>query len=368
MRARRLTAVALAFVAALAVFTATRGRDERAAAGPRPARADLVDAAGKAATAHDFRRALRLARRAGTLDAAPTLVDALVELGRYRQAERALQRLVDRKPALAAYARISYLRELHGDLDGAAAAMRRAVAAGAGRREDVASVLVLLGDLELARGRHAAARRAFAGAEATLPGHAPALAGRARLAAVRGDLARATALWRRALERVPLPEYALALGEAQLAAGDRRGAAQPAAGGRDGAARGTLDLVPVQYDLLSREGSDTRLERALFEADHGDARRAVALARAAWAAAPSVRAADALGWALTRAGEPREGLSWARRAVRLGSLDASFRFHAGMSALAAGRRAEGRRQLRIALAHGLDARPWLAGRAREALR
>ena len=81
-----------------------------------------------------------------------------------------------------------------------------------------------------------------------------------------------------------------------------------------------------------------------------------------------MRSADALGWALTRAGRPRAGLGWARRALRLGSLDPAFRYHAGMAALAAGRRAEGRRDLRLALAHGLDAQPLQARRAREALR
>ena len=112
---------------------------------------------------------------------------------------------------------------------------------------------------------------------------------------------------------------------------------------------------------------NTDVEFALYEADHGDPRRAVALARRAWAAAPSVRSADALGWALTRAGRPAAGLAWARRALRLGSLDAGFRFHAGMSALAAGRRAEGRRHLRVALRHGLATRPWQAQRAERAL-
>ena len=80
-----------------------------------------------------------------------------------------------------------------------------------------------------------------------------------------------------------------------------------------------------------------------------------------------MRAADALGWALTRSGDPEAGYRWARRALRLGSLDPIWRAHAGLSALAAGRREEGRRQLRIALAHGLDGYPWQAQRVRRAL-
>ena len=115
---------------------------------------------------HDFRAGLRDALRARAL--APTViapfgavVDALVELGRYPQAERALQEMVDRKPNLAAYARVSYFRELHGDLAGALAAMRAAVSAGGAVPEQDAYVRSLLGGLELQHGRIDAAVRQY---------------------------------------------------------------------------------------------------------------------------------------------------------------------------------------------------------------
>jgi tetratricopeptide (TPR) repeat protein len=250
---------------------------------------------------------------------------------------------------------VSYVRELRGDLDGAADAMALAVAAGAAAPEDVAAAQVLHGDLELARGRLGAAERDYALALASSPRFVPALAARSRLAAARGDLAGAIATMRRVVARLPLPEHVIALGELQLA--DGRGAA----------ARRTFALVGAQQALLAGAGVNSDAELALFEADHGDRARGVELARRAWAAAPSVRSADALGWALTRAGRPRAGLEWARRALRLGTLDHGFRFHAGMSALAAGRAAEGRRHLRLALDHGLAARAWQAAKARRAL-
>ena len=89
--------------------------------------------------------------------------------------------MVDRKPNLAGYARVSYLRELHGDLTGAVEAMRLAVAAGGPAAENVAYVGALLGELERRRGRRAAARRAFQQALARRPGHPGAEAGLARL-------------------------------------------------------------------------------------------------------------------------------------------------------------------------------------------
>ena len=115
-----------------------------------PRTPDGFATAGELALArHDFKRALELGRRAGTIGA-PIRVDALVELGRYDEAERELQAMIDRKPNLAAYARVSYLRELRGDLDGAAEAMRFAAAAGGPAAENRAYVLALLGELRAA--------------------------------------------------------------------------------------------------------------------------------------------------------------------------------------------------------------------------
>ena len=280
---------------------------------------------------HDFRAALGDARRARAL--APevvkpcgVLVDAHVELGRYDEAGRVLQAMIDRKPNLDAYARVSYFRELHGDLRGAASALRLAISAGGDVPENAAYVRSLLGDLELVRGRVAAARRAYRGALAELPRFAPAEYGLARADAASGLLPRAIARLRALVVRLPLPAYVTALGDAELAAG------------RGASARRDLALIGAQERLLRAAGINTDVELALYEADHGSPRRGVVLGRRAWAQAPSVRSADALGWALTRAGDPRAGLRWARRALALGSRDPSFLYHAGSAAAAAGSR------------------------------
>src|SRR4051794_28824751 len=150
---------------------------------PRNADA-LVALGGLALSRHDFAGGLRLARRSQAgLAALPVMVDALVELGRYGDARRALQRLADLKPNLSTYARVSYLRELHGDLGGAASALDLAAAAGGPAPENAAAIEVLRGDLALVRSRPADARAAYGRALAEAPKYAPAEAGRARLAA-----------------------------------------------------------------------------------------------------------------------------------------------------------------------------------------
>jgi len=309
---------------------------------------------------HDFRGALRDGLRARRL--APevvkpfgVVVDANVELGRYAAAARALQRMIDLKPNLDAYARVSYVRELHGDLSGAREALALALAAGGEAPENVAYVQTLQGNLELARGRHAAARRAYREALVRAPGYVAARAGLARADAAAGRLAAAITRLRSVVARLPLPEYVVLLGETQLAAG------------RSASARRTFELVHVQQRLLASAGFNTDVELAIFEADHGDHKRGLMLARAAWRSAPSVRSADALGWALTRAGRPRQGLAWGRRALRLGSRDARFLYHAGMSARAAGEQPLAASLLRRALRADPHFSALHAPRARRAL-
>jgi len=310
---------------------------------------------------HDFRAALVLGREARRLDPSgirpyPVLVDAQVELGRYEAGGRSLQRFIDLKPSLASYARVSYFRELHGDITGAVQAMRLAVSAGGGSAESIAYVQTLLGNLERGRGRSDAARRAYRSALAQVPAYAPAVVGQARLDAERGRLREAAQSLAGVTRTLPLPEYVIAAGEAELALGRRERAEEHFA------------LVEAERRLLGAAGVNTDVEFALFQADHGDRAQAVALGRRAWRAAPSVRSSDALGWALTRAGRPREGLIWARRTLKLGSRDPVFLVHAGLTARAAGDPRLARRWLRASVADNPRFDPLWAPRAHRALR
>jgi tetratricopeptide (TPR) repeat protein len=320
----------------------------------------LTGMAALALARHDFAGGLRYGLEAhadAPLVVRPLgpIVDAEIELGRYEAARRTLQRMVDLEPNLASYSRVSYYRELHGDLDGALAAMRLAVAAGGDANENLAYVQTLVGNLQFERGNLGAADAAYRLALARYPRYVPAQAGVARIEAARGRLGAAISRYRSIVARLPLPEYVIALGETELAAGRRTAAA------RD------LALVRVEESLLRRNGVNTDTELALFEANHGDPARAVALARRAWGAAPSVRSADALGWALTRAGRPADGLRWSRDALRLGSVDPAFLYHAGISARSAGRADLARVFLTRSIARNPRWSPLYAPRAKRAL-
>jgi tetratricopeptide (TPR) repeat protein len=92
------------------------------------------------------------------------------------------------------------------------------------------------------------------------------------------------------------------------------------------------------------------LETALFEADYGQPEDALAAAQAAYDARPgNVFAADALAWALHKSGRHAEALPHSEQALSLGARPASFLYHRGMIAEAAGRPDEARRSLTEAL-------------------
>ena len=309
---------------------------------------------------HDFAGGLRYGEQALRLEPESVrpyaaIVDGQVELGRYADAERSLDRMVSLKPNLASYARVSYFRELHGDLPGALQAMRLAVSAGGGSAENVAYVETLLGNLEFQAGQVARAGAAYSTALARVPEYLPAQAGLATVQAAQGHLDGAIERYETVVRTSAVHEYHLLLLEAKLAAG------------RGDAARAEIAAIRENQAIERRNGVNTDAELAIFEADHGSAARAVELGRSAVDTAPSVASADALSWALTSAGRGEEAVRWAKQALRTGWRDPLVRYHAGMAAKLAGERALARRWLTQALALNPQFSPLHAPRAQRAL-
>ncbi len=293
---------------------------------------------------HRFREALVLGRRALRLapESARTygvIGDSLVELGRYDEAFRAFDTMAQLKPSLAAYARVSYARELLGRPRTAIAAMRLAVESAANQPEATAWARVQLGKLYWSIGRLGAAAGEYRGALAAFPGYAYAFDGLAQVEAARGHARLAIALETRAVDAIPLPQFVGLLGDLYASVGDR---AQ---------ARRQYALIGVIQRLLAANGVRTDLETALFDVDHGvRLRHALALARLARADRPSIDGDDVLAWALARKGRCTEALPYSQRALRLGTLDALKLFHRGMIERCLGHRAAGDDFLRRALA------------------
>ena len=267
--------------------------------------------------------------------------DAQVELGRYDEAIETVQEMVDLRPDLSSYSRVSYLRELMGDREGALVAMEQAATAGSGYAENVAWVRVQLGNLRFDGGDLAGAASEYAAALAAVPGYAPGLAGQARVAAASDDLDRAADLYAEAVRTIPLPEFVVGYGDVLSAAG------------RQDEAVAQYALVAAIQQLYAANGVDTDLELALYTADHGsseDLPEAVQKARAQVEVRPSIVAWDVLAWTLYRSGDLDEAAAASKEALRLGTRNALMHFHAGMIAAACGETAQAITFLESALA------------------
>ncbi|MFN0148575.1 MAG: tetratricopeptide repeat protein [Dehalococcoidia bacterium] len=283
---------------------------------------------------HDFAGALALGKQA--LDQDPEraryygiVADAQVELGLYEDAVNSLQEMVNRRPDFEAYSRIAYVRELHGDLEGAIEAMQFAIEAGASAPESVAWAHVQVGNRYFELGRLDEASREYDAALATVKDYASAYAGQAEIAAARGDLTKAAALFQQALDQSPTAHYAIALGDVAGKQGDAAKAASFFTLARE------LDRV----DAANGTNTDLELARFLVERDL-DPGESLSKARAAYSARPSVDGADVLAWALFKAGKTDEAEKYAMEALRLNTRDSVKLFHAAMIQKALGKKPE----------------------------
>jgi tetratricopeptide (TPR) repeat protein len=273
---------------------------------------------------HQFHEALEWGERARQINPDRTyaygvIADAQIELGRYDEAVQTLQMMVDLRPDMNSYTRISYIRELYGDTDGALDMMRRAVEGGVPGAESTAWTRTQLANLYFNLGQLEPAEAEYQHALAEKPGYLYALAGLGRVRAAQGRTDEAIALLNRASQTMPLPEFVITLGDIYLAAGQPQMAQQQ------------YDLLAVIQQLYQANSVDLELEMALFKADHRqDLAATVAQARQVFERRPSIHAADALAWALYQAGDYREAQSFAQQALRLGTKDALKLFHAGM--------------------------------------
>jgi tetratricopeptide (TPR) repeat protein len=292
---------------------------------------------------HQFASALDWGEKAHSLDSYAAnplgvMSDAQLQLGRYPDAISSLQQMIDLRPDLSSYSRVSYVRELYGDIPGAVKAMQMAIAAGGPVPENEAYTEVLLGTLYFNSGRLKEAEAEYQHALVDFPGYVQAVAG---IAAIRGAQRRydqAIRFYRQAIDIYPIPQYVIALGDVYLASGDARRASE------------TYDLAAAEQRLYQANGVDLDQELALFDADHQrELGTALAAARRATHDRPNVITDDSLAWTLYQAGDYHAAEAASVLARRLGTRDALIYFHAGMIEANLGETALARSDLEQAL-------------------
>jgi len=289
---------------------------------------------------HDFATARRLALAAIKDDAYDSeayavLADAETQLGHRDAASAAIQRQLDLRPGLTAYARASYDLEQRGRTAEATDLMRRALAA-ATDRHDIAFCRTQLGDLALHAGQLATADDEYKAGLAADPSSVALQHGRIRVAAAAGRTEEALAGYASLTARSPTPAYLLEYAELLRSAG------------RDD--RTALQLADAAQRLFTANGGVDGLAGAALAQAMGRPDVALREAKAEWARRQHADVADTLGWALHNVHRDREALRYARLAVGTGARSAGYAFHLGMIELSLGQRAAARTHLSDALA------------------
>jgi tetratricopeptide (TPR) repeat protein len=276
---------------------------------------------------HRFRDAIEIATRARAFNENDAwnygvLGDAWLELGDYQQAFDTFDEMMKRRPSAAAYARVSYAKELQGDLNGALQLMRMATdATSAHDPEGQAWHHVQVGDLLFKQGKLTAAKREFDHAAFIFPDHPMAAAGQARVMAAEQNFAGALAIYEDLMAKGQLPHLAAHAGDMHARLGHDAEAAKMYALAENGWRFDTPEPAAL-VGFLAMRG------RAL-----GDA---VTLGERASASRKDVPTMDALAWAYFKAGRVDDALKASKEALRTGTRERSILYHAAAIHRAAG--------------------------------
>ena len=157
---------------------------------------------------HEFSQALEIAEQARRLNSHNAqiygaLVDAYVELGDYENAVAMADKMIIIRPDLRSYSRVSYLRQIHGDMDGAIQAMQLAVAAGYPGDEQTAWARLTLGELFEKNNDLNAAEKQYKLILSERENYPFAIAALANIHQQRGNEAKAEKLLQEAIDIIP---------------------------------------------------------------------------------------------------------------------------------------------------------------------
>ncbi len=321
---------------------------------------------------HRFEDALAWSQKAlalGSGDPSPWAIagDALADLGDYKGAAGAYTRLKsaygseDEKLAYSYQrdSRMSFLRFVAGDTQGAIELMRSAVRTAIETHmptENIAWSQYQLGEELFLAGETNVAENAYLASLENCPGYYRALAGLAKVRVSQGRYLDGVKLYNQAIAKVPYPEYAAALGDIYRQLGQ-------------------LDDAKKQYDLVEFIAYLGQINRqihnrdlALFYADHDvKLSESLALARNELEVRRDIYTWDVLAWSLLKNEKLQEANEAISHALEQGTKDPQLFFHAGMIYEKLGNFLKAQEYLRRALEMNPEFHVTYAETARQAL-
>lgn len=279
------------------------------------------------------------------------LCDANVELGNYDEAVSMADKMVSIRPDIRSYSRVSYIREIFGDLPGAIDAIHMAIAAGFPGQEDTEWARMVLGHLYEDSNQLDKATEQYQAALNERPDYPFALAGMGRIAAYKKDYPAAIQYYEKA--RMVISEVSFL---EQLAILYRLNNQQIEA---DEYARVTLnallsDNITAQKDKDQGHYSDMELANLYLQLN--DPAKALPHAQAEHQRRPqNIDACETLAWVLYRNGQAAEALPYITTALRTKSQHPERLVKAGIIMLVNGQKKEGTELIN----KGLSLKPYM---------
>lgn len=273
---------------------------------------------------HEFAKARELAMKLNkrTPDDSTVygyLADANAELGNYNEAVDAVQWMLNLRPGnVPGLTRAAYLRELHGDFDGAIEMMQQAFdSTPYHESEDRAWLLTQIAHLNLAAGHNTEAAEYAIGALGVFPDYHYALGTLAQIRMAQGRYDEAVDLFQKRYTAAPHAENLFSVGEALEHAGRHGEAAktfaqfeQMALKEANIADNSNHELVSYYIDYARQPEKALRIAKSELERRH------------------DAYTLDAYAWALAAAGDAQHANIEIQKALAWGLRDAKVLEHA----------------------------------------
>jgi tetratricopeptide (TPR) repeat protein len=265
--------------------------------------------------------------------------DAAVELGRYAEAEKHYQRMLDLRPDMGSYSRAAHLLYLQGNSSRALALMRQALRAGGENPEHTAWCVAELASMLCREGAAPAARQLIESYLPRSPENPVLLAAAGQAHAALGDQVNAIARYEHSVRLVHQHHTLAALYDLYLASNRA-----------EEAERIFERIETLHRDLRAQKIQGGEGQLARFYADVGkNLPEAVRLAELEHSHHETATAADALAWAYFRAGRNQEAGKLLPVILRHRAIDPAMLYHVGLIEESLGRRADAQRHLYAAL-------------------
>lgn len=299
---------------------------------------------------HHFAEGLAVAKEALPINPHSAFIyglmcDAYVELGNYKEAVKMSDKMISIRPDIRSYARISYLREIHGDLPGAIEAAKLAVASGYPGLEQSEWTRTILAHLYENIGSLDSAEYQYKLALAERPDYAFAVAGLGRISKAKGNIKDAIVCYEKA--KGMIVEYSFADELTDLYQLDKQNekASQSAT-----EVIGMLSPISDADESSSAHGHYADKELAYAYLKTNDTENALKHAMLEYERRPeNIDVCETVAWVNYRKGNFTEANKMIDKALRTNCKNPLLLCHAGLIKLKAGEAMQGQKLIQQAL-------------------